>query len=42
MLAHELRNPLAPLSNAAEILANPDIDATSKMLEKSCSGSSNI
>jgi two-component system, chemotaxis family, CheB/CheR fusion protein len=29
MLAHELRNPLAPLSNAAEILATPDIDATS-------------
>lgn len=29
MLAHELRNPLMSLSNAAEILATPDIDATS-------------
>jgi two-component system, chemotaxis family, CheB/CheR fusion protein len=28
MLAHELRNPLAPLSNAVEILTTPDIDAT--------------
>ena len=27
MLAHELRNPLAPLSNAIEIIASPDIDA---------------
>jgi two-component system, chemotaxis family, CheB/CheR fusion protein len=27
MLAHELRNPLAPLANAIEIIANPDIDA---------------
>src|SRR5246500_5554090 len=27
MLAHELRNPLAPLSNAMEIIASPDIDA---------------
>jgi two-component system, chemotaxis family, CheB/CheR fusion protein len=28
MLAHELRNPLAPLSNAVEILATPGIDAS--------------
>jgi two-component system CheB/CheR fusion protein len=27
MLAHELRNPLAPLANAMEIIATPDIDA---------------
>jgi two-component system, chemotaxis family, CheB/CheR fusion protein len=29
MLAHELRNPLAPLVNAVEIIASPNIDATS-------------
>ena len=29
MLAHELRNPLAPLSNAVEIIANPNIDPNS-------------
>jgi two-component system, chemotaxis family, CheB/CheR fusion protein len=27
MLAHELRNPLAPLSNAVEIIASPNTDA---------------
>ncbi|MEF3073433.1 transporter substrate-binding domain-containing protein [Methylobacter sp. Wu1] len=28
MLAHELRNPLAPISNAAQILKRPDLDET--------------
>ncbi len=30
MLAHELRNPLAPLLNAAEILRTPDADAAAR------------
>ncbi|HZC35735.1 MAG TPA: response regulator, partial [Chthoniobacterales bacterium] len=29
MLAHELRNPLAPLSNAVEVIASPDTDTSS-------------
>jgi PAS domain S-box-containing protein len=30
MLAHELRNPLTPIRNAAQILRLPEIDATSR------------
>jgi PAS domain S-box-containing protein len=39
MLAHELRNPLAPISNALQLLKLPDIDAstlqqTTEMMER--------